>query len=100
MALSKASVQQLHSFNTVWVCDIYQAYLRPAATDTHSVTTGHLATVVGVELSIGAAYLAASFNNIMDLLRLVLAFINAPLFATFALSVFWKRTTSCRVRSV
>jgi SSS family solute:Na+ symporter len=42
---------------------------------------------------VGAAYLAASFNNIMDFLQLVFAFVNAPLFATFALGMFWKRTT-------
>jgi SSS family solute:Na+ symporter len=44
-------------------------------------------------LSIAAAYVAGSFNNIMDLLQLVFAFVNAPLFATFALGMFWKRTT-------
>ncbi len=35
-----------------------------------------------------------SFNNIMDLLQLVFSFINAPLFATFLLGMFWKRTTA------
>ena len=34
------------------------------------------------------------FNNIMDLLQLVFSFINAPLFATFLLGMFWKRTTA------
>src|SRR3989441_2278300 len=29
----------------------------------------------------------------MDFLQLVFAFVNAPLFATFALGMFWKRTT-------
>ena len=81
------------AFNTVWTYDIYQAYLRPSAPDTHYVTVGRLTTVVGIALSVGAAYLAASFNNIMDLLQLVFAFVNAPLFATFALGMFWKRTT-------
>ena len=33
------------------------------------------------------------FNNIMDLLQLVFAFVNAPLFATFLLGMFWKRAT-------
>ena len=33
------------------------------------------------------------FNNIMDMLQLVFAFVNAPLFATFLLGMFWKRTT-------
>ena len=82
------------AFNTVWTYDIYQAYLRPSAPDAHYVRMGRFATVGGVALSIGAAYLAASFNNIMDLLQLVFAFVNAPLFATFALGMFWKRTNS------
>jgi SSS family solute:Na+ symporter len=50
-------------------------------------------TVVGILLSIAAAYLAAAYNNIMDVLQLVFAFVNAPLFATFLLGMFWKRAT-------
>jgi hypothetical protein len=42
-------------------------------------------------LSVAAAYVTASFNNIMDMLQLV--FVNAPLFAVFLLGMFWKRTT-------
>jgi len=49
--------------------------------------------VVGVALSIGTAYLAQSFNSINDFLQLVFSFVNAPLFATFLLGMFWKRTT-------
>ena len=30
----------------------------------------------------------------MDLLQLVFSFVNAPLFATFLLGMFWKRTTA------
>jgi solute:Na+ symporter, SSS family len=40
-----------------------------------------------------AAYVATQFNNIMDVLQLVFAFVNAPLFATFLLGMFWKRAT-------
>ncbi len=47
----------------------------------------------GIVLSLIAAYAAAKFNNIMDMLQLVFAFVNAPLFATFMLGMFWKRTT-------
>ena len=39
------------------------------------------------------AYLATAFNNIMDFLQLVFAFVNAPLFATFLLGMFWRRAT-------
>ena len=52
-----------------------------------------MTTVVGVALSVGTAYLATHFNNIMDFLQLVFGFVNAPLFATFLLGMFWKRTT-------
>ena len=44
-------------------------------------------------MSIGAAALASNYNNIMDMLQLVFSFVNAPLFATFLLGMFWKRTT-------
>jgi SSS family solute:Na+ symporter len=54
---------------------------------------GRAATVVGIALSAMAAYVAARFNNIMDMLQLLFAFINAPLFATFLLGMFWKRTS-------
>jgi len=81
------------AFNTVWTYDLYQSYLRPGAPDAHYLAMGRIATVAGIAISIAAAYVAASFNNIMDFLQLVFAFVNAPLFATFALGMFWKRAT-------
>ena len=54
---------------------------------------GRWATVFGILVSIGCAYLASKFNNIMDMLQLVFGFVNAPLFATFLLGMFWRRTT-------
>lgn len=81
------------AFNTVWTYDIYQSYIKKGGTDEHYLWMGRAATVFGILLSIAAAYVAASFNNIMDLLQLVFAFANAPLFATFALGMFWRRTT-------
>ncbi len=81
------------AFNTVWTYDLYQSYLRPGAPDAHYLRMGRIATVAGIAISIAAAYVAASFNNIMDFLQLVFAFVNAPLFATFALGMFWKRAT-------
>jgi SSS family solute:Na+ symporter len=82
------------AFNTVWTYDIYQGYIRKHAPDAHYLKVGRLTTVVGVILSIGCAYLATLYNNIMDLLQLVFGFVNAPLFATFLLGMFWKRSTA------
>ena len=81
------------AFNTVCTYDIYRAYIRKDAPDKHYFNVARFMTVFGVALSVGAAYFAASFNNIMDILQLVFAFVNAPLFATFLLGMFWKRTT-------
>ncbi len=81
------------AFNTVWTYDIYQSYIRPGRSDRHYLRMGHVATVVGIALSVLAAYLTTRFNNIMDMLQLVFAFVNAPLFATFLLGMFWRRST-------
>jgi SSS family solute:Na+ symporter len=81
------------AFNTVWTYDIYQNYIRKNAPDRHYLNVGRATTVVGVLLSIGAAYIATRYDNIMDLLQLVFGFVNAPLFATFLLGMFWKRGT-------
>ena len=81
------------AFNTVWTYDIYQSYLRPGQSDRHYLRMGHAATVFGILLSVVAAYAATRFNNIMDMLQLIFAFVNAPLFATFLLGMFWRRAT-------
>lgn len=81
------------AFNTVWTYDIYQAHIKKHGTDEHYLWMGRVATVGGIALSVAAAYVAGAFNNIMELLQLVFAFVNAPLFATFALGMFWKRST-------
>jgi SSS family solute:Na+ symporter len=81
------------AFNTVWTFDIYQSYIRPRQTDAHYLWMGRMATVFGVLISMATAYAAMRFNNIMDMLQLVFSFVNAPLFATFLLGMFWKRTT-------
>jgi len=81
------------AFNTVWTYDIYQSYLRRGAPDSHYLLVGRATTVVGIGLSVATAYLAQLYNNMMDLLQLVFGFVNAPLFATFLLGMFWRRAT-------
>ena len=81
------------AFNTVWTYDIYQSYIKPGQSDKHYLRMGQIATIFGTIVSMGAAYVAAQFNNIMDFLQLIFAFVNAPLFATFLIGMFWKRAT-------
>jgi solute:Na+ symporter, SSS family len=82
------------AFNTVWTFDIYQSHIKKNASDKHYLNVGKATTVVGILISVATAYVAKQFGNIMDLLQLVFGFVNAPLFATFFLGMFWKRTTA------
>jgi len=81
------------AFNTVWTYDIYQSYINKTASDQHYLWMGRASTIFGLGISLMAAFVAKEFNNILDVLQLVFAFVNAPLFATFMLGMFWKRTT-------
>ncbi len=82
------------AFNTVFTFDIYQSHIKRNASERHYLMVGKATTVVGILLSIFTAYVARGFNSIMDLLQLVFSFVNAPLFATFFLGMFWKKTSS------
>ena len=81
------------AFNTVFTFDIYQAHINKNGSDKHYLMVGKMAAVFGIIASIGTAYITAGFNNLNDFLQLVFSFVNGPLFATFALGMFWKRTT-------
>jgi solute:Na+ symporter, SSS family len=81
------------AFNTVWTFDIYQTHINPGKPDGHYLKMGRLATVFAVLVGIGTAFIVLRFNNLMDYLQLLFAFFNAPLFGTFLLGMFWKRTT-------
>jgi SSS family solute:Na+ symporter len=82
------------AFNTVFTYDLYQSHIKPNASEQHYLNVGKATTVIGILLSILTAYVARGFNSIMDLLQLVFSFVNAPLFATFVLGMFWKKCTS------
>lgn len=81
------------AFNSVFTFDIYQSYFVKNKSDRHYLIVGKMVTVAGILLSIVTAYIAKGFNNINDFLQLVFSFVNGPLFATFLLGMFWKRTT-------
>ena len=81
------------AFNTIWTYNIYQAHLAPNKSDEHYAWMGRFITVVGILISIACAYVAQMFDNIMDFIQLVFGFVNAPLFATFLLGMFWARCT-------
>ena len=81
------------AFATVWTYDIYRAFMKKNATDSHYVSVGRWCTIVGVLVSIGAAYLVKSFGSIMDYVQALFSYFIAPLFGTVLLGMLWKRAT-------
>jgi len=81
------------AFNTVWTYDIYGSYIKKGKSDAHYLRMGKYATIFGILVSIGTAYIVRSFPNLMDYMQLVFSFFNAPLFATFLLGMFWRGAT-------
>jgi solute:Na+ symporter, SSS family len=83
----------ISGFNTVFTYDIWQAYVRPDRPDGYYLRVGRIATVAGVLVGIGTAFIAAGFNNIMNYIQALFSVFNAPLFATFIIGMFWRRMT-------
>jgi SSS family solute:Na+ symporter len=81
-------------FNTVFTYDIWQAYIRKDRDDAYYVRVGRIATVGGIVVGIGTAFIAAGFDNIMNYIQALFSLFNAPLFATFIVGMFWKRMSA------
>ncbi|MBY8873353.1 sodium:solute symporter family protein [Micromonospora sp. PLK6-60] len=81
-------------FNTVVTYDIVQAYFKRDRSDEYYVRVGRIATVLGVLVGIGTAFIAAGFSNIMNYIQALFSLFNAPLFATFIIGMFWKRMSA------
>ncbi len=81
------------AFNTVVSYDLWQAYVRKHEPDQYYVRFGRIATVLGIVIAIGTAFIAAGYNSMMDYIQALFSFFNAPLFATFIIAMFWRRAT-------
>ena len=81
------------AFSTVWTYDIYGAFMNKTASDKHYVAMGRWSTVIGMLVSIGAAYLVMNAAGIMDYVQALFSFFIAPLFGTVVLGMLWKRAT-------
>jgi Na+/proline symporter len=82
------------AFNTVFTQDIYKPIFRPQAGERELVLVGRLSTIIGIFISVAAAYWAMKFPTIMDYIQAIFSWVNAPLFATILLGMFSKRITS------
>ncbi|WP_433826320.1 sodium:solute symporter family protein [Actinoplanes sp. CA-015351] len=80
-------------FNTVFTYDLWRPYVRKDRDDAYYIRIGRLATIGGIVVGIGTAFIAAGFSNIMNYIQALFSLFNAPLFATFIVGMFWKKMT-------
>ncbi len=81
------------AFSAVWTYDIYQPLIVKNARDEHYVAVGRWATVLGVIISIGTAYLVMNAAGIMDYVQALFSFFISPLLGVVLIGMFWKRAT-------
>ncbi|GGT98617.1 sodium:solute symporter family protein [Streptomyces violascens] len=81
------------SFNTVFTYDIWAKYVKKDQPDGYYLKFGRLITAIGVLASIGTAFIASSFSNIMGYLQTLFSFFNVPMFVVFVIGMFWKRAS-------
>jgi solute:Na+ symporter, SSS family len=81
------------AFSTVWTYDLYKPLINKRASDSHYVLVGRLSILIGVAVSIGAAYLVMQFHGIMDYVQALFSIFVAPLLGVILFGMFWKRTT-------
>ena len=82
------------AFSTVWTYDIYKPLIHKTASDSHYVLVGRLSIVIGVIVSIVAAYIVQQFHGIMDYVQALFSIFVAPLLAAILWGMFWKRATA------
>jgi SSS family solute:Na+ symporter len=93
-AFMAGTAANVSSFNTVFTYDIWRPYFRKNRPDSYYLRVGRVATVAGVLIGIGTAFIASGYSNIMNYIQLLFSIFNAPLFATFIIGMLWKRTTA------
>ena len=81
------------AFSAVWTYDIYRPLLVKNARDEHYVAVGRWATILGVIVSIGTAYMVMSAHGIMDYVQALFSFFISPLLGVVLMGMFWKRAT-------
>jgi SSS family solute:Na+ symporter len=91
--LMSGMAASLAASNTVFACDIYQAFLKRDASDKQILKAGRWAAVGGILFAFGAGCAAMRANDLLYAIILAFAVVNAPLFATLILGAMWKRAT-------
>ena len=81
------------AFTAIFTYDIYQPHIVKHARDEHYVLVGRIVTILGVVISIAAAYAVMQAAGIMDYVQALFSFFISPLLGVVLLGMFWKGAT-------
>ncbi|WP_347558900.1 sodium:solute symporter family protein [Robbsia sp. KACC 23696] len=83
----------ISGFNTVFTYDLWKPYVAKDRSDHYYLQVGRLATIAGIVITMGTAFIAASYNNIQNYMQMLFSFFNTPLFTAFIIGLFWRKTS-------
>ncbi len=83
----------ISGFNTVFTYDLWKPYIAKGRSDHYYLQVGRIATVAGIVITVGTAFIASSYNNIQNYMQMLFSFFNTPLFTAFIIGLFWRRTS-------
>ncbi len=83
----------ISAFNSVFVRDLYQPLLGKEKDEAHYLQVARWTTLSAVAATLGVAFAAMYFHNLLGTMAIGFASLNAPVLATFLLGMFWRRTS-------
>ncbi len=92
-ALMSTAASNLNSAATIWMKDIYQAFLHRTASDKHYLNVGRILTVIFVVFGIFFAPIVTKYSGLYIAIQSFLTFIQGPNLALILLGILWTRAT-------
>ncbi len=93
-AIVSSLASMLNSVSTIFTMDIYQAYIRPDATDKQMLFTGRTTAAVALVVASVIAPLLAGQAQIFQYIQEYTGLVSPGILAVFLMGLFWKKTTA------
>ncbi len=83
----------LNSTATIFTKDIYEPFIRPAASDRHYLKVGKITTLVLLIMGVATSKISSQYPGLYVAIQSFLSYFQGPIFSILLLGIFWKRTT-------
>ncbi len=87
------------AFASLWTQEIYKGVLRPHETEQHYISTGRLASIICILLSLIGAYATLHFESVSEFMLVIFSLTMVPFFAVVLQGIFSRRCSKTGVIS-